>query len=124
MTLQSFGPECRLLQASEFQRVFDHTLCKVHQPAFLLLATPSSSARLGFIVAKKKIRRAHERNRVKRLARESFRLHRHRLPAVDVVLMAKPEAQVLPNDVLHQQLSTAWLQLARKAANRVQARDG
>jgi|JI61114DRNA_FD_contig_61_2392843_length_693_multi_4_in_0_out_0_1 ribonuclease P protein component len=124
MTSLSFGPECRLLQASEFQHVFDHTLCKVHQPAFLLLATPSSSARLGFIVAKRKIRRAHERNRVKRLARESFRLHRQQLPALDIVLMAKPDAQLLPNDELHQQLSTAWRQLARKAANRPQARDG
>lgn len=111
-----FGADCRLLQAAEFQQVFSQTLCKVHQPTFLLLATRSTaSPRLGLVIAKRKIRRSHERNRVKRLARESFRHHRHQLPKLDVVLMAKPEAQFASNADLHAQLDLAWAQLARRA---------
>lgn len=122
MTSLSFRPEHRLLQAAEFKRVFDHASCKVHQPAFLLLAVPvSDTSRLGLVIAKRKIRRAHERNRVKRLARESFRHHRLSLPALDIVLMAKPEAALLTNDVLHDQLQVAWSQLARRAAKAAQS---
>lgn len=112
----SFRPEHRLLQAAEFQQVFDQVQCKVHQSGFLLLAAQHQpSARLGFVIAKRKIRRAHERNRVKRLARESFRQHREILPAFDIVLMAKPEAVSLSNTDLHAQLSRAWSMLAQKA---------
>ncbi len=114
-----FSAELRLLQASDFKSVFDGALYKVHQSGFMLLAVPSthqslSHARIGLVIAKKKIRRAHERNRVKRLARESFRLHQAELPALDIVLMAKADAQYLPNEVLHQELVTAWRQLTKR----------
>jgi len=114
-----FSEELRLLHASDFKSVFDGALYKVHQSGFMLLAVPSTHqslghARIGLVIAKKKIRRAHERNRVKRLARESFRLHQAELPALDIVLMAKADAQHLANDVLHQELVTAWRQLTKR----------
>lgn len=43
-------------------------------------------ARLGLIIGKRAVRRAHERNMLKRVAREAFRAARGYLPAVDVVL--------------------------------------
>ncbi|MDE2421975.1 MAG: ribonuclease P protein component [Gammaproteobacteria bacterium] len=114
-----FSAELRLLHASDFKSVFDGALYKVHQSGFMLLAVPStcpslSHARIGLVIAKKKIRRAHERNRVKRLARESFRLHQAELPVLDIVLMAKADAQHLPNEVLHQELVAAWQQLTKR----------
>ena len=114
-----FSAELRLLQASDFKSVFDGALYKVHQPSFMLLAVPStnqslSHARIGLVIAKKKIKRAHERNRVKRLARESFRLNQAELPALDIVLMAKADAQHLPNEVLQQELLLAWRQLTKR----------
>jgi ribonuclease P protein component len=110
-----FSAKLRLLQAADFKKVFDSALYKVHQPAFMLLAVDHSEhPRLGLVIAKRKIRRAHERNRVKRLARESFRLHQAELPALDIVLMAKSDAQTLPNDVIQQQLSLAWRQLTKR----------
>jgi ribonuclease P protein component len=116
MTSLSFRPEHRLLQAAEFKRVFDHAACKVHQPAFLLLAVPATDvSRIGLVIAKRKIRRAHERNRVKRLARESFRHHRMTLPLLDIVLMAKADAALVSNEALSAQLDLAWAQLARRA---------
>jgi|GEM_PF-3976772 len=42
-------------------------------------------ARLGMAVAKKCAKRAVDRNRLKRLARESFRQHKHSLAGFDIV---------------------------------------
>ncbi len=118
-----FSAKLRLLQASDFKAVFDGALYKVHQSGFMLLAVPSTNpethqsldhARIGLVIAKRKIRRAHERNRVKRLARESFRLHQAELPALDIVLMAKADAQTLSNEVLQQELNLAWRQLTKR----------
>lgn len=47
------------------------------------------SARLGLIVGKRAIAKAHERNRLKRVAREVFRLKRSELPALDIVLQVR-----------------------------------
>jgi ribonuclease P protein component len=119
MSFFGFSAELRLLQAADFKSVFDEALYKVHQSGFMLLARPCSNqsldhARIGLVIAKRKIKRAHERNRVKRLSRESFRLHQAELPALDIVLMAKADAQHLPNNVLQQELTLAWQQLIRR----------
>lgn len=118
MTLFAFAPKCRLLTATDFKVVFDHALYKVHQPGFLILATTRnaeySQSRIGIVVAKKKIRRAHERNRFKRLTRESFRLHQQELPVLDIVIMAKQGADRIDNPDLHQELSTAWRMLQHR----------
>lgn len=51
-----------------------------------------TEARLGVVVGKKLLKRAVDRNRVKRIVREQFRCRRAGLPAYDLVvrLAAKP----------------------------------
>ena len=115
--LYSFSIEVRLRCAADYKGVFDGALFKVHQPHFLFLAKHSElpNSRLGIVVAKKKVRRAHERNRVKRLARESFRLHQQQLDDLDIVVMPKSGIDTIPNAELHQQLQSAWQKLQRLA---------
>ncbi len=118
MPLYSFGTELRLRCAADFKGVFDGALLKVHQPHFLFLATVEKkpNSRLGLVVAKKKVRRAHERNRIKRLARESFRLHQAQFNAdIDIVVMPKLGIDAITNQELHQQLDFAWQKLQRLA---------
>lgn len=53
-------------------------------------------ARLGIVIAKKLAHRAVQRNLLKRLARESFRVARRELPPYDLVLrLAKPPGSSL-----------------------------
>lgn len=115
MPLYHFGPELRLRKAADYKGVFDGALFKVHQPHFLFLAKISEqqNSRLGLVVAKKKVRRAHERNRIKRLARESFRLNQHDIELLDIVVMPKMGIEKVSNAELHQQLQFAWLKFQR-----------
>ena len=115
MPLYSFGTEMRIRCASDYKGVFDGALFKVHQPHFLFLAkiTEQPKSRLGIVVAKKKVRRAHERNRIKRLARESFRLHQQQIDLLDIVVMPKIGIEVISNAELHQQLQMAWQKMQR-----------
>ena len=51
------------------------------------------SARLGLVVGKRVLPEAHERNRVRRVLRETFRRKRSQLQPMDLVV------QVIPDDV-------------------------
>lgn len=64
--------------------------------------------RIGLTVAKKHVKQAHERNRIKRLMRESFRLHQHSLPNMDFVVIAKKGVANLDNHALTEVLGKLW----------------
>ena len=84
---ERFGPKRRLLLRREFDAVFKDPQLRLRRGPLWGAVRPSDSdvARLGLIVGKKVLRRAVDRNRAKRMIRESFRRQR-RLPAVDIVV--------------------------------------
>ena len=83
--------------------------------AFLLLATPGAtqSSRLGVVVAKKAIRRAVRRNRIKRLVREQFRHHPFD-KAIDLVVLARSGADQMDNPSVWNELDRLWRALGQK----------
>ncbi|MFC3283872.1 ribonuclease P protein component [Litchfieldella rifensis] len=115
MSCQGF-PRClRLLTPGDYRHVFDQAAYKVHGKGLLALACSNNldHPRVGLVISKKNVRRAVDRNRLKRLIRESFRLQQHRLPAVDVVVLARRGVHELDNDTLHRQLYGMWRRLEK-----------
>ncbi|PHM57746.1 ribonuclease P protein component [Xenorhabdus hominickii] len=71
--------------------------------------------RIGLTVAKKNVKRAHERNRIKRLSRESFRLNQHNLPSMDFVILVRKGVAELDNRELTEALGKLWRRHCRLA---------
>lgn len=119
-----FPPALRLLRPAEFKAVFDSAVFKIGESQFLLLVRPNGldHPRLGLVIAKKKVRRSVDRNRLKRTVRESFRLHQTGLPQADVIFMARQDIVALPAEAFRQALHQAWKRLQRKAEKSASAR--
>ena len=82
----AFPKEARLLKRAEFLRVYEQG--KRIEGRFMtvfILPNDLGRHRAGITATKKAIgNKAHDRNRAKRLLRESFRLNRNELDAIDV----------------------------------------
>jgi ribonuclease P protein component len=118
-SVEGYGfPRCRrLLKPNEFSRVFKDG----HRSAdnlFLVLACPNqmSTARLGLAVSKKSCRRAVDRNRVKRVIRESFRHHLDLLQGLDVVVVSRSGVLHSANPRCFDALSLHWQRVTAACA--------
>ena len=65
-------------------------------------------ARLGLAISKKNCRFATDRNRIKRVIRESFRHHQPTLAGLDVVVINQPAARAAGNKQLFNSLTGHW----------------
>lgn len=73
--------------------------------------------RIGLAVSKRVSKRAVERNRIKRIVRESFRHHLHELGAIDYIVVARFSAAEQLNRVLRSELDNLWARARRKCEN-------
>jgi ribonuclease P protein component len=109
----NFSRELRLLTPTHFEYVFNNAIPSV-SPQLTLLArfNTSDNPRLGITLAKKRVKHAHDRNRLKRVIRESFRLQRDSFPNIDIVVVGKSGLDKLSNQELFILLSKLWKKLA------------
>jgi ribonuclease P protein component len=70
--------------------------------------------RLGLAVSVRTAGGGVERNRIRRIIRESFRLHQYELPAVDLVVSARHPARDASGAELHESLTALWKNVAGK----------
>ena len=75
-------------------------------------------ARLGLAVAKKHCKLATDRNRIKRLVRESFRKHQIELAGIDIVVLNQPSTHKADNKALSTSLAGHWRQCRDQDAAR------
>ncbi len=115
-----FNRESRLLTPDHFQSVFKKPI-RFGSSHFTILITPSNlptdsckNNRLGLAIAKKRVKLAVQRNRIKRITRESFRLNQHNLPAIDMVVMVKSGIDQLDNKEINQQLAKIWRKIIQR----------
>lgn len=82
---------------------------------FLLIAKKNDLGypRLGLAVAKKKIALAANRNKVKRLIRESFRHHQDILQGIDVVVIVQKKRNIIDRKKILSSIKTHWKKIAR-----------
>lgn len=99
----------RLRRAADFAAL-RQTRGRVRGRFFMLRygANAAGTARLGMAVSRRVSLRAVERNRIKRLIRDSFRHRRARLPHMDILVIAHRDAAGQPGDVLRADLDSLW----------------
>jgi len=104
-----------LLAAEQYKRVFANPIRSADQ-YFTVLARVNDQdyPRLGLAISRKAAASAVQRNRIKRVIRESFRHNPSDLPAADVVVMARPLAATTASAELGISLARHWSRVRRK----------
>ena len=96
------------MKSEDFNLVFSDAE-KFAKIFFLLLVSKNkyNYSRLGLIVAKKNVKLATKRNKIKRIVRESFRKQQE-LKNLDIIFIAKKEINNLNSKKLRDQLDKQW----------------
>lgn len=104
MKQYTYPRELRLLTPEDFQCVFNNPPIKAVSKHLTLLAQPNHKyhPRMGTTVSKKNAPLAVQRNQIKRIIRESFRLQQHKLTGFDIIAIAKPGIAQLDKKMLRE----------------------
>jgi ribonuclease P protein component len=114
-TQYSFARQNRILNGADFRLVFKARNKLVSGPlAIYLRSNAEGVSRLGITVSKKVSKKAVERNRIKRLAREFFRTHPNMLKGFDIIVNAFPGCAQLNNQEITQQLHLVWARAQKR----------
>jgi ribonuclease P protein component len=111
-----FPRSCRLTSRRQYQEVYRRGVrVRASSLALFGLANGVGTVRLG-ITATRKCGGAVRRNRIKRVLREVFRLHRSEWSAlgIDVVVNARPGAPYDSFQVIEREFVDAFRRLARR----------
>jgi ribonuclease P protein component len=109
--------EARLADKPQFDRVYREGQ-RVSDALFTLVARPNEQGhpRLGLSVGIRAAGCAVNRNRVKRVVRERFRLSQQELPPVDFVVNAKPGAGGATRAQLAASISALFVRMSQRCA--------
>ena len=113
---QSFARRYRLTKTDEYSSVFGFRRA-IRGKWLMLHYQPRNDgladARLGLVVGKKQLKRAVDRNRVKRIARDVFRRQRVDLPACDLIVRLASRPQPLDGRLLAEDLAGLLAKLGK-----------
>lgn len=108
-----FPKDHKLVTQADYKAAPDQTR-KVSNQSLLILFKPNrlTHARLGLVVGKRVAKHAVDRNRIKRVIRESFRLKQHQLKAYDIIVIARQPCEKLSKSDLRKGIDKLWDKLA------------
>ena len=117
-TAAGFSRCLRLLDGKEFSNVFKYKR-PYHGRYFSIYTVPNhlQHPRMGLAVSKRVSKKAVQRNRIKRQARETFRLMQASLVKMDFVIVAKVGCAEQENRVLSHELQRLWQKVGQKCKN-------
>ncbi|ORU91159.1 MAG: hypothetical protein A6F72_01235 [Cycloclasticus sp. symbiont of Poecilosclerida sp. N] len=109
---QGLSKKDKLNTASEYSTVFSKAKRSTDR-LFTVLAkqTTPPNARLGLAIAKKSVKKASQRNNIKRIVRESFRRKKNKLFDYDFVVMCRKDAALATKQMLQQSIEAHWKKL-------------
>lgn len=110
-----FSPTLRIRNQENYQQVFKQRK-RLFSSLYMLYYRPNqlAHARLGVIVSKKNARFAVARNRLKRQARNTFRLQQRELAGFDLVVIANKAAAKATNNELRECLQELFERLIKQ----------
>ncbi len=111
-----FTLQKRLNKPSQYKQVFTNPI-KNSDAFFTVLAIKNdlNHCRLGLAITKKNIKKASDRNRIKRLIRESFRLSNLiNTNSLDLVVLARREVINTSSEKLRHSLEKHWQKITRR----------
>lgn len=113
--MSRFGKKSAAMQKTDYNKVFAENE-KSGDGMFLVLARRNSKglSRLGLAIAKKHTPKAVQRNRIKRLIRESFRNHQPFSVSMDTVVINRSGVASRKNAQIAESLSRHWKVINRK----------
>ncbi len=104
-----------MLSKLDYKTVFECPISiKSHSFTLLAHVTANPWPRLGVIIAKRFMKKAVDRNRVRRLIRESFRLNQQHLSRLDIVVLVRCNCADQSNGALYNCLRKLWQDLNRR----------
>lgn len=116
--LFGFPVQLRLRKPAEFKKVFADPFRSTDKYfTVLAISNKHNYSRLGLAIAKKNIKQAVKRNKIKRSVRENFRLQQHQLGNLDIVVLARREAAMASQHVLRLSLERHWLRLVKRCGS-------
>lgn len=110
MNRNFLSKKTRLLNSNEFKFVFQKSI-RIKITGIILFSRINKFTypRIGLAIAKKYIKHSHERNRIKRYMRETFRINQHYLSPSDFILsLYSKEILNLKNSLLIKELQKLW----------------
>lgn len=121
MAANAHFPKCaKLLKPAEFKLVFNAAKrAGDRNLTIFYTANELNHPRLGLAISKKVSKLAVDRNRIKRLARETFRLKQPQLQHADFVVLARPSAVKEDNATLIASFNKLWAKLGANQGDKV-----
>jgi ribonuclease P protein component len=107
-----FGKSLHLTQNAEIQivcrkgRKLSSPFCAVYT-----LKNNLSNPRLCVSISKKQVPKAVARHGIKRIVRESFRLHQHELPQKDIVVISYKSLRDMDKKTIREKIDQQWPRL-------------